>query len=166
MSRTNRFLDRVMRGFAWLAGIMMMTCVVGVCVDVVMRYFLDRPIPGVVQFSQYFLLYIPFLAAAYVLKEDSHIKVDIVLNRLRERTQSLINMITCILGSAVLLLLTYYASWVTLDYYWRKVPTMGYFKIPEFLVIMIIPIGCFLFSIEFIRKAYGHFKDLGSNREK
>jgi len=155
-----------MRGFAWLAGIMMMTSAVGVCVDVVMRYFFNRPIPGVVQFSQYFLLYIPFLAAAYVLREDSHIKVDIVLNPLSQRTQSLVNMITSIMGSVVLLILAYYGFRVTLDYYRRKVPTLEYFKIPEFLVIMVIPIGCFLFSIEFIRKAHGHFKDFGSNREK
>jgi len=153
-----------MIGFAWLAGFLMMFSIFAVCTDVVMRYFFNRPIPGVLQFSEYSLLYIPFLAAAYVLREDSHIKIDIVLNRLNPKAQSLINMVTSILGFVVLLILTYYGAYITLDYYRRKVPTLEYFKIPEFLVIMVIPVGCFFFSVQCIRKAYGHYKALGMDK--
>jgi C4-dicarboxylate transporter DctQ subunit len=153
-----------MMGFAWVAGLLMMFSLVAVCVDVVMRYFFNRPIPGVLQFSEYILLYIPFLAAAYVLRDDSHIKIDILLNRLNPRAQSLINLVTSILGFVVLLILTYYGAYITLDYYRRKVPTLEHFKIPEFLVIMVIPVGCFFFSVQFIRKAYGHYKSLGTDK--
>ena len=153
-----------MIGFAWLAGFLMMFSILAVCTDVVMRYFFNRPIPGVLQFSEYSLLYIPFLAAAYVLREDSHIKIDIVLNRLNPKAQSLINMVTSILGFVVLLILTYYGTYITVDYYRRKVPTLEYFKIPEFLVIMVIPVGCFFFSVQCIRKAYGHYKALGMDQ--
>jgi len=153
-----------MIGFAWLAGFLMMFSILAVCTDVVMRYFFNSPIPGVLQFSEYSLLYIPFLAAAYVLREDSHIKIDIVLNRLNPKAQSLINMVTSILGFVVLLILTYYGAYITLDYYRRKVPTLEYFKIPEFLVIMVIPVGCFFFSVQCIRKAYGHYKALGMDK--
>jgi TRAP-type C4-dicarboxylate transport system permease small subunit len=163
-SRTGRFLDRIMVGFAWLAGVLMMFSLLAVCTDVVMRYFFNRPIPGVLQFSEYSLLYIPFLAAAYVLREDSHIKIDIVLNRLNPKAQSLINMVTSILGSVVLLILAYYGGYITLDYYRRQVPTLEYFKIPEFLVIMVIPVGCFFFSVQCMRKAYDHYKALGMDQ--
>ncbi len=152
-----------MIGFAWLAGFLMMVSLLVVCVDVVMRYFFNRPIAGVLQFSEYSLLYIPFLAAAYVLREDSHIKIDIILNRLNPKVQSLINMVTSILSVAVLLILTYYGAYITLGYYKRKVPVLDYYKIPEFLVIMVIPVGCFFFSVQCIRKAYGHYKALGMN---
>ena len=45
----------------------------------------------------------------------------------------------------------------------REVPTLKYYKIPEFLVLMIIPIGCFLFSVQFIRKTLSHYRSARGN---
>jgi C4-dicarboxylate transporter DctQ subunit len=165
MTRFGSFLDKVLNGLACLAGCLMMIALLMVCIDVVMRYFFNSPIGGVLQFSEYVLLYIPFLAAAYVLKDDSHIKIDIVLNRLSPKLQATLNMVTSMFGFLVLLVLTYYGTYITLDYYRRGVPTLKYYKIPEFLVIMVIPLGCFLFALQFIRKACGYYraiKDSGS----
>ena len=161
-----RILDRLMEGFAWLAGLLMMFSLITVCIDVVMRYFFNRPTGWVLQFSEYILLYIPFLAAAFVLREESHIRIDIVLNRLTGKARSLINMVTSLLSCLVLAILTYYGTYITIDFYQRNVPTLKYLKIPEFLVIMVIPIGCFLFSIQFIRRAYRYYKAYGTKNEK
>jgi len=161
-----RILDRLMEGFAWLAGLLMMFSLITVCIDVVMRYFFNRPTGWVLQFSEYILLYIPFLAAAFVLREESHIRIDIVLNRLTEKARSLINMVTSLLSCIVLAILTYYGTYITIDFYQRNVPTLKYLKIPEFLVIMVIPIGCFLFSIQFIRRAYRYYKASGTRNEE
>ncbi len=155
-----------MEGFAWLAGLLMMFSLITVCIDVVMRYFFNRPTGWVLQFSEYILLYIPFLAAAFVLREESHIRIDIVLNRLTEKARSLINMVTSLLSCIVLAILTYYGTYITIDFYQRNVPTLKYLKIPEFLVIMVIPIGCFLFSIQFIRRAYRYYKASGTRNEE
>ena len=165
-SKMGRLLDRVMEGFAWFAGLLMLFALITVCVDVVMRYFFNKPTGWVLQFSEYILLYIPFLAAAYVLKEESHIKIDIVLNRFNQKAQDLINVATSILGFGVLLILTYYGTLITFEYYKRKVPTIEYLKIPEYLVILIIPTGCFLFSIQFIRRAHKYYKALRERKEK
>jgi TRAP-type C4-dicarboxylate transport system permease small subunit len=64
------------------------------------------------------------------------------------------------LGSVVLLILAYYGAYITMDYYERPVPTLEYVNIPEFLVIMVIPVGCFFFSVQCMRKAYDHYKAL------
>jgi C4-dicarboxylate transporter DctQ subunit len=132
-------------------------------VDVVLRYFFNSPIGGVLQFSEYVLLYIPFLAAAYVLKDDSHIRIDIILNRLSPKVQAALNMVTSVFGILVLLALSYYGTYITFDYYRRGVPTLKYYKIPEFLVIMVIPLGCFLFALQFIRKAYAYYRAYREN---
>jgi len=166
LATSDRVFDGVLKGFAWLAGLLMMFALFSVCVDVVLRYFFNKPMGWVLQISEYILLYIPFLAAGYVLKQESHIRIDIVLNRVGQRHQTLINMITSILGSLVLLVLTTYGTYVTCDFFQRKVPTLKYLKIPEFLVIMVIPLGCFLFSIQFIRRAYGFYKDLRQQRQE
>ena len=122
----------------------------------------------VLQFSEYILLYIPFLAAAFVLREERHIKIDIVLNRLNWKAQSLINVVTSLLGFCVLIVLTYYGAFVTLDYYQRKVPALKYLIIPEFIILNVIPIGRFLFTIQFIRSAYRYYKivEIEKGKEK
>lgn len=158
--RLGLILDKVIDGLAWLAGYLMVFATVMVSVDVGMRYVFNSPIGGVLQFSEYILLYMPFLAAPFVLKDDSHIKVDIIMNRLSPRIQALMNMVSSALGCVALLILSYYGAYITFDYYQRGVPSLKYYKIPEFLVIMIIPIGCFLFALQFLRKARNHRREL------
>jgi C4-dicarboxylate transporter DctQ subunit len=160
LSKTGRLLDRLMAGFAWLAGLLLAFALITVCMDVVLRYFFNRPTGWVLQFSEYILLYIPFLAAAFVLREEGHIRIDILLNRFNRKNQLLLNLVTSILGCLVLLVITYYGTLVSIDFYRRGVPTLKYVKIPEYLVIMVIPVGCFLFAVQFIRRAHKHFKAL------
>ncbi len=153
LQRAGRIFDVILIGFTWFSGMLMIFSLISVCIDVVMRYFFNSPSGWILQISEYILLYIPFLTAAFVLKEEGHIKVDIILNIVTERTEAILNTVTSILGAGVLLILTYYGTIVTYDFYVRNVPTLKYLKIPEFLVIMVIPVGCFLFALQFIRRA-------------
>ena len=157
--KTNHILDLIMIGLAWFSGLLMILSLVSVCVDVVMRYFFNHPSGWILQISEYILLYIPFLSAAYVLKEDGHIRVDIILNILGKRAGALLNTITSAVGAGVLFVLTYYGTVAAADLYVRKVPTLKYLKIPEFLVVMVIPAGCLLFGIQFIRRAAGYYRE-------
>lgn len=154
----DRGFDRLIVAFSWIAGGLMMVALVAVCSDVLMRYFFNKPLPWVLQISEYILLYIPFLAAAYVLREEGHIRIDILLNRLGRRTRKRVNAVTSVLGCAVLLVLAYYGAYITVDYCQRGVPTIKYLKMPEFIVIAVIPVGCFLFAIQFLRRARDHEK--------
>jgi TRAP-type C4-dicarboxylate transport system permease small subunit len=160
-----RGFDRLIVVFAWVAGGLMMFALAAVCVDVLMRYFFNRPLPWVLQISEYVLLYIPFLAAAYVLREESHIRIDILLNRMGRRKRNRVTAATSLLGCGVLLVLAYYGTLITVDYYRRNVPTIKYLKIPEFLVIAVIPLGCFLFALQFLRRAADHTPPQGGGRD-
>ncbi len=153
LQQTGRILDMVIVCFTWFSGILMIFALISVCIDVVLRYFFNSPTGWVLQISEYILLYIPFLSAAYVLQEDGHIKVDILLSFLSQRMQALFDTMTSILGAGVLLILTYYGSIVSYDYYIRQVITLKYLKIPEFLVVIAIPVGCLMFALQFIRRA-------------
>lgn len=156
--KISHLLDKIMVGLAWFSGLLMIFSLISVCVDVLLRYFFNRPSGWVLQISEYILLYIPFLASAYVLKTEGHIRVDIVLNLLGRRRAALLNTVTSVLGAGVLFVLAYYGTWVTVDLYVRKVPTLKYLKIPEFLVVMVIPLGCLLFGLQFVRRAAGYFR--------
>ncbi len=154
MAGIGKILDFVEDALAAVAGIMIVFAMLAVCVDVILRYFFDRPVGWVLQFSEYVLLYAPFLGAAYVLKHDAHIRVDLLVGHLGERTKAWLDVWASILGFAVMGVVTYVGFAVTLDHYQRGVPTLGTVRIPEFLIFLAVPLGAAPFALEFLRKAF------------
>ena len=160
ISRLEKLLDQITEGFSWFAGFLLFCAIIMVCTDVLLRYFFNSPVGWVLPICEYTLLYIPFLGASLVLKEDQHIRIDILVNQLNPYARSKLNILTSLLGFLVLSVITYYGSYVTIDFYQRNVPTINYLKIPEFLVIMIIPIGSFIFALQFLRTAHKSYRFL------
>jgi TRAP-type C4-dicarboxylate transport system permease small subunit len=110
------------------------------------------PVAWVIEISEYSLLYIIFLVTTNVLIQDGHVKVGFILDRLGPKTQSIIGLITSVLAAVTCCVLTWYGIKVTLDSFIKKIPTIMYLKIPKFIVLIIIPVGFCLLTIQFARK--------------
>ena len=158
MQKDYTWIDKIFNNMMWLSSVLFAFAMLAVCVEVLMRYFFNRPIAWILEICEYILLYMTFLVAAWVLREKSHIRVDIMMNRLNNRLQAFINMITSIISAIVCFIIVYFSALLTWDYFIRHVPSMEYLKLPAFLVIMIIPFGSFLFAIQFIRDVQNYFK--------
>ena len=126
--------------------------------EVVARYVLNRPTPWMLEIVEYALLYIAFLGAAWLLKEDGHIKLDIVLERLNPRVQAWFNIITSIIGAIICLFITWYGVKVTWDLYHSGQYFAAFLKPPKYIIIMIVPAGCFLLFVQFLRRTYGYWR--------
>jgi C4-dicarboxylate transporter, DctQ subunit len=155
-----RTFDRIIELLFWAAGGLLLFVTIGTCVDVILRYSFNRPIHWMLEVTEYAMLYIPFLGAAFVLKEDGHIRVDLVITFLSERLRGWLNVVTSLVGGAVMFVYTWFGAQVTLDYFKRGVPALESLKTPMFLILMIIPIGGFFFSIQFFRQMVGHYRKL------
>lgn len=151
-----KMFDKVLITLFWIAGALLMFSTIGTCIDVIFRYFLNRPIHWMLEITEYIMLYIPFLGAAYVLKEEGHIRVDILINHLNEKTKRILNLITSFVGGMVMLTYTWFGAQVTWEYFQRGVPALESLKTPMFLILMIIPIGGFFFTIQFFRQMVGY----------
>jgi len=152
--------DRILVVLFWVAGGLLMFVTIGTCVDVLLRYSFNRPISWMLELTEYAMLYIPFLGAAFVLKEDGHIRIDLVITFLSERSRGWLNVGTSFVGGVVMLTYTWFGAQVTLDYFKRGVPSLESLKTPMFLILMIIPIGGLLFSIQFFRQMKGYYQKL------
>ena len=137
-----------------------MFATLGTCVDVLLRYSLNCPIHWMLEITEYIMLYIPFLGAALVLKEEGHIRVDLLINRFSPKKKNWINIITSLIGGIVMLIYTFFGLQVTLDAFKRGIPSLESLRTPVFLIIMIIPIGSFFFTIQFIRQMAGYYQKL------
>jgi TRAP-type C4-dicarboxylate transport system permease small subunit len=152
--------DKILVALFWIAGALLIFSTVGTCMDVILRYCFNRPIHWMLEITEYIMLYIPFLGAALVLKEDGHIRVDILINHLSDRMRAWLNVITSLVGGLVMLTYTVFGGQVTLDYYKRGIPSLESLRTPMFLILMIIPIGGFFFTTQFFRQMVSYYQKL------
>jgi TRAP-type C4-dicarboxylate transport system permease small subunit len=150
-----KIFDRILVVLFWVAGTLLMFSTVGTCFDVILRYCFNRPIHWMLEITEYIMLYIPFLGAALVLKEEGHIRVDIFINRLTARKRTIIDIVASLVGGMVMSIYTWFGGQVTWNHFIRGVPALESLKTPMFLILMIIPIGGFFFALQFFRQLYG-----------
>jgi C4-dicarboxylate transporter DctQ subunit len=159
-AKAGQTFDVLLNVFALLAGIIMGFITVSVCVGVGSRYLLNRPITWVVEISEYGLLYITFLVAPWVLRQEKHVSLDLVYTRLSPRNQSIAGVFTSMLAAIVFLMITFYGVKVTLHQFQTQYFTPTILEAPKFLITLIIPVGTFLLLIEILRKVYQHLTNL------
>jgi TRAP-type C4-dicarboxylate transport system permease small subunit len=78
-----------------------LTFIVGA--DITLRYLFNKPLGWVKEVSEYILVGLGFLVAAWILKDDAHVKMDLVLNKVSSRTQTLLNIITSGISTVIVL---------------------------------------------------------------
>ncbi len=156
----NRVFDGVLDCFASLSGILLVYVMLSVTLDVVLRYFFNRPQFWVGELAEYSLLYITFAGTAWVLRKDAHVKIDILNTMLSSRHICLLNLISSIIGIFVCSVLTYYGTKVTWDHFARGMYNPTLLEFPKGPLLLIIPVGTLLLFIEFIRRTVENFKEL------
>ena len=154
--------DRALGLMAILAGVIIVFMLLSVSGSVVGRYFFSRPIPWITEISEFLLLYITFLMAAYLLKREGHVRVDILVNYLRPRTQAILGVVTSIIGAAACLVLAWYGALETWEQWSRGTYTAEIPNLPNGPILVIIPIGSFLFFIQFLRRTRRYVGEVGA----
>lgn len=89
----NRFSDRVGMFSAWL----LLLLVANVFYDVVMRYLFNDVSIGMQELEWHLYSIIFLFGVAYALKTDSHVRVDLVYERLSPRKRAVIDILGTIL---------------------------------------------------------------------
>ncbi len=171
LTKAGKAFDRLLDFFAFLAGVIAAFVTVAVCVGIIMRFIFNRPMAWVIEISEYSLLYMAFLSAAWVMKNNQHVSVDLVYNSFSLKNKAIADLFTSILGGVVFLIVTYYGFKVTRAQYITKYFTPTFLEAPKFIVTLIIPVGSFLLLIQIIRKIWRNLhllvkEDLASSKGK
>jgi len=150
--------DSTINILAIVGAIVILFIMLSISTEVSMRYFLNLAPTWVIEISEYCLVFMTFLAAAWILREEGHVRIDIVLNRLSHRAQAILNSITSILGAIIWFIITWYGAQVTWTYFLNDVRTPSFLEMPFAPLLIVIPITSFVLSIQFLRRAYGYLK--------
>jgi len=159
LAKVTKIYDRIIDITTLLAGILVIFLMLSVGLEVTLRYFFGRPTSWVVEIAGYILLYIPFLVAAWVLKREGHVRMDLVLNQLSPKSRSLVDAITSVIGAIICFVLTWFGVKAALYFIGYQTPTI--LMMPKSIIIAIIPVGALLLFIQFLRRTYSY---LGSWR--
>ena len=81
--------ERVGRAIAWLTAVL----VAVVCYDVFTRYLLENSLVAVQELQWHLFALIFLIGAAYSLKHDNHVRVDLFYSRFSRRKQACVNLV-------------------------------------------------------------------------
>ena len=159
MRKLSRVFDRVISVGIILAGALLIFVMLSVNAEIFTRYITGHSLIWVVEISELSLLFITFLGAAWVLKKDGHVSIDIVVNRLAPGTRALFKAGISIAGAIAILPLIWYGTQVTWNHYQKGLYEATALEIPDVAILFIIPLGSILLCIQLLRSAYGYASD-------
>ena len=129
-------------------------------IDVVLRYIFNSPIPGVYTLSEMFMIAAVFPAVAYVQQKKGHVRVDILIDKLKGRPRIVFELATLFLALVCFAImgldsgLLAWNAWVTGDY------DMGSIEIPFWPAKSVMTVGIGLLLWRFITDIGHHVAEL------
>ena len=166
LEKYNDILNRTLNLMVIFAGVLLIFSMLSISAAVASRYLFNSPMGWVTEISEYILVYITFLVAAWVLKQEGHVKMDLVFNRLSPRTQSMLNTITSGISAIVCFILFWYGVRVTWELFKTRYFTPTILELPKFVIVAIIFIGSLLLCLQFLNRTFLHLLNWRVSRDK
>lgn len=126
-------------------------------IQVFLRYVLRTSIPFSEELARYLMIWVVFLAAGLALKEDAHINIRVLVDRLRGRTRLWLNLVAQILLLAFLVLLMIETIAVLPYQRAQIILSMG---ISIFWFYLAIPVGCSIMILFLLPKMHEKVKKI------
>lgn len=114
--------------------------------DVISRSFFNKPIPGVLEMSEYMLSVIILLGAAYTQQVKGHVWVDFFTVKFSKRTQMVFQVITDVATLFIVSIVVCMGFSGAIEE--KAVSDM--LRIPQWPFKMLVSVGGFLLWLEFV----------------
>ncbi|PIF03164.1 MAG: C4-dicarboxylate ABC transporter permease [Arcobacter sp.] len=110
MLKLEKFFNKFADIIGYFTAIIMVLMILNVTYDVIMRYFFRTGSIAMQEMEWHLFSVIILLGIAYTLKEDGHVRVDLIYDRWSDRKKAMVNMIGVILFILPVSLLIGYIS--------------------------------------------------------
>ena len=113
-----KLLKNIIDGVGSLCSIVMILMVLNVFYDVVSRYFFNDVSIGMQELEWHLFAAMFMFGIGYTLKEDGHVRVDVIYDNLSKHSQAIINLLGAIFFALPITVLILYFGWdYTLEAY-------------------------------------------------
>jgi TRAP-type transport system small permease protein len=137
ITRVSGFIAKIGVGFLFI--MMLLTTV-----DVIMRYFFNKPIKGGTELTEVLMLFVMLMGLGWCALEGGHIKVDIVVSRFSPRIQAISNSLNAILVMGICIVLAWQAVTESISS-WKLEHVTNVLRIPSYPFFWIIALSFSLF---------------------
>ena len=137
---------------ALISALCILFIALSICYEVLGRYFFQHPLMWTIEISEYLQIYFVFFSAAWVLREKGHVTLDIAVNRFGPSGRKTCAIIADILGIAVAAILCIFSGIIAYEQMLLHIPVIKSLEVPKWLIILPIPMGMFLLTVEFTVK--------------
>lgn len=147
--RVYRAFERACAVLAAVAAFLVLAMSLWITYDVLSRYFFDASSPWAFDLSEYALVWITFLGAPWVLLQDRHVRIELLVDVLPVRVQRVLGIMVCLVAIVICAILTWRTGLAALQYLDRNVMMPRIWRIPRIWPYSIIPIGSALLTCAF-----------------
>ncbi|MFC2013788.1 TRAP transporter small permease subunit [Chloroflexota bacterium] len=158
LNRAKTIFDRIVVWVAVLAAVILVFEMLSISSEVTQRYLFNRTTLWLLEVNEYGLLFFTLLSSAWVLRKNGHVRIDLILAFFSPKNQALVNAITFIIAATVFFIIGFYGIQTTL-----RVFQLGFYEDsilspPKWVLLTVIPFGCFLLFIELLIQVYNFLK--------
>jgi TRAP-type C4-dicarboxylate transport system permease small subunit len=136
-----------------LCGLLILSLMVGVSLDVAVRSITGRPIMWMFEVTEYVLLYIPCLGMAWLAREYGHVAITSFVSKLPSAPRKLVATSSMLFCASVSAVVAYWGVWATQVSIGRGAIAGMMLRMPEYILLWVIPFGFGLAALEFLRLA-------------
>lgn len=147
-----RLYDRFLALLGLCGGIAIGLMAVTVSADVLLRNLGVPSMPWLLEVVEYALFIVTFMVAPWVLNKGAHVRVDVLVVNLPEGAARLMNFFADLIGLVATAVLCWYGWRVTEAAFMRGELIFKELVVPEWWLLMFIPLGSLLLVIEFARR--------------
>jgi TRAP-type C4-dicarboxylate transport system permease small subunit len=157
-ARPRSWFDVLIDALAIVAGALIVLLTALVVVDVAARSLRVFTLPWSLEATEYMLYAVTFLGAPWVLRENGHIAIELVVDRLPARGRAIAGLLAELAGAAICATLFLYACRVVWQSYASGIMVQKSFAFPEWVAyagippVMLVLLGIYLRRI-FSRRA-------------
>ena len=158
IQKVRTLFDRCIDATALITTIGVVFLLVSVNIEVILRYFTGKAHPWVVELTEYTLLIVTLLGAAWVLRREEHIIIDLVLTRLKPRGRAMLEAINYGISAVLCFIVVWYGALICLDDLRGGAVFYKAIIIPKAPIMSVVPIGFFILGVQSLRVTYQYLK--------
>ena len=153
-------IDAVFRFLAVIAAALLLFITLSIGWSILARAIGVTSPVWTVQFTEYSLLWMTFLGTAWLLAKNKHIAISVLTQRLGRPANRTLGFIHSIVGALLCGSLCFFGAKLTLDHLQRHVVDVQAIDMPKGIVIVVIPIGFALLTVQFLRNFWNYVQDV------
>lgn len=135
------YLSKIENFMLLVSSLLIMFALLVVGIGVITRYFFNINFTWAIELNEYIMLYIAFLVASWVLKNDGHVEVDIFVSRISNENRRKFKLLTSVLAIVITMILFWYSFIAVIDSFQRGIIISNVLDTPKYIPLLSIPIG-------------------------